>query len=92
MSSIETADVKQALSAYIDENTGKKITQGKTVRDVRVDGSSVEVDLVMLYPCASMHGKIAAELESLIIGMDGVEKAQVKTHGKYKEHYCCGLR
>lgn len=77
MSTIEQAEVKQVLSAYIDVNTGKKITQGKSVQDVRIDGGTVEVDLNMPYPCASQHGQIAAELEALVTAMDGVEVARI---------------
>ncbi len=86
MSSIEQADVKQALSAYTDENTGKNITRGKTVRDIRINGGSVEVDLEMPYPCASMHSQLATALEELVAAIDGVEKVSINIDTKIIAH------
>ena len=77
MSTIEQTEVRQALSAYIDENTGKPITQGRALRDVRVNGEMVEIDLNMPYPCGSRHGQIADELEALVTALDGVTQASV---------------
>ncbi|MEM7258316.1 MAG: iron-sulfur cluster carrier protein ApbC [Pseudomonadota bacterium] len=57
--------------------TGKNITKGKTIRDVRIEGASVEVDLAMSYPCASMHAQLAVDLEQLITALDGVKQAKV---------------
>jgi ATP-binding protein involved in chromosome partitioning len=86
MATIEQADVKQALSAYIDENTGKDIVKIKAVRDVRIDGGAIEVDVSMPYPCASMHSSIAGDLEKLVTALEGVEQVRVNVDTRIIAH------
>ena len=44
------ASVRQALSAVIDPNTGKDIISTRSVRNLKIEGEAVSLDLELGYP------------------------------------------
>ncbi len=44
-----------ALNALIDDYTGQTLGQSKAIKNLRVDGVTLLLDLVLSYPAASTH-------------------------------------
>ena len=56
--SLSDADVMTALKGVIDPNTGKDLVTGKAVKNVRVDGDQITVEIQLGYPAKSQHEMI----------------------------------
>ncbi len=61
--SISEADVQGALKNLIDPNTKKDFVSGKSVKNVKIDGSNISLDIVLGYPAQSVLGEIRAMIE-----------------------------
>jgi ATP-binding protein involved in chromosome partitioning len=68
---INTESVNAALAAVIDPNTGTDLVSGKAVRQVRVDGSGVQVDIELGYPAASQTAIIRDMAEQALRNAGG---------------------
>ena len=86
MSTTDKAAVEQALAGYTDPNTGKNLKAGKCIRDVRINGASVEVDLAMPYPCNGLHAEMKSTLTPLLTALDGVDQAVINIGTKIIAH------
>ena len=69
--SIEAASA--ALNALVDDHTGQTLGQAKAVKNLRLDGQTLHMDLVLAYPAASTHAlwveRIKAALADLQAGL-----------------------
>jgi ATP-binding protein involved in chromosome partitioning len=64
--SIAVEDVKAALSKIVDPNTTKDYVSGKSVKNLKVDGSDVSLDIELGYPANSQIDGIRS---SVIAGL-----------------------
>ena len=48
--SLTEQQIKTALSAAVDPNTGKDFVTGKAVKNIRLDGTDVSFDIELGYP------------------------------------------
>ncbi len=62
--SISEADVQGALKNLIDPNTKKDFASGKSLKNVKIDGNNVSLDIVLGYPAKSVLGEIRAMIEA----------------------------
>ena len=58
--SITAEDVKAALAKVLDPNTGKDYVTSKSVRNLKVDGSDIALDIELGYPARSQIEGIRA--------------------------------
>jgi len=77
MSQLEKTVVEQVLASCNDRYTGKDLVASKNVRDIRIDGSAVEVDLQFGYPCKGIEQDIRSDVESRLLAVDGIDKATI---------------
>jgi ATP-binding protein involved in chromosome partitioning len=73
--SFTEADVLGALKNLIDPNTRKDFVSGKSVKNVRISGSDLSLDILLGYPAKSVWG----EIKSLV---EGHLKASLPSAGK----------
>jgi ATP-binding protein involved in chromosome partitioning len=62
--SFNEADVQGALKNLIDPNTKKDFVSGKSVKNVKVSGSDVSLDILLGYPAKSVWSEIKAMVEA----------------------------
>ena len=74
---ISEADVKAALGALIDPNTGKDFVSTRSVKAIRVAGADVEVDIELGYPGRSQFEPIRREVIAAL-KKSGAASANVK--------------
>ena len=64
---ISEADVRAALGALVDPNTGKDYVSARSVKGVKLDGADVQVDIELGYPGKSQFDPIRRSM----VGWDG---------------------
>ena len=84
--SIDAEAVKAALSGVIDPNTGKDFTSEKAVKNVKVEGGSVALDIELGYPARSQFGLVAQLVEDAVRKLPGVTEARANVSSKIVAH------
>ena len=75
-----------ALNALIDDYTGQTLGQSKAIKNLRMDGATLVLDLVLSYPAASTHDlwreRIKAALANDAAGLEvhTTIKTDIATH------------
>src|SRR5574340_790167 len=62
--SISEADVQAALKNLVDPNTRKDFVSGKSVKNIKISGNDVSLDIVLGYPAKSVWDEIRAMVEA----------------------------
>ena len=84
--SITVDDAKNALARVIDPNTGKDLVSSKTVRNVRVEGGQVALDVELGYPARSQFALIHNLVENALKALPGVASVSVNVTSKIISH------
>jgi ATP-binding protein involved in chromosome partitioning len=82
---IELAKVQSVLGEVIDPNTGVDLVRGRVLRDVRIDGDTVRVQVELAYPAASQRAVIRTLVEERLREA-GVQKMHVEVDWKISAH------
>jgi len=82
---ISEAEIRRALSALVDPNTGKDYVSSRSVKDIRVKGADVEVDLELGYPGRSQFEPLRREVVAAL-KQAGAGTVQVKVGAKVVSH------
>ncbi len=82
---INEADVKAALGALIDPNTGKDFVSTRSVKSIRVAGADVQVDIELGYPGRSQFEPIRREVIAAL-KKSGAASANVSVAAKVVPH------
>src|SRR5487761_2367176 len=86
MSFVE-ADVQAALKQLIDPNTKKDFVSGKSVKNVKISGSDVSLDILLGYPAKSVWDELRAMVEAhLKTTLPGAAKISVNVSSKVVPH------
>ncbi len=78
--------VQAALKALVDPNTQKDYVSSKSVRDVRVEGESVFLDIELGYPAKSQFEPIRQQIETALKAVPGVSKVTINIAAKVVAH------
>src|SRR6266481_6074473 len=62
--SFNEADVQNALKNLIDANTQKDFISGKSVKNIKISGNDVSLDILLGYPAKSVWDEIRGEIEA----------------------------
>ena len=85
--SFTDADVQAALKQLIDPNTKKDFVAGKSVKNIKVSGSDVALEILLGYPAKSVWDEIRARVEShLRSALPGAGKIAVTVSSKVVPH------
>ncbi len=85
--SFSDIDVQNALKNLIDPNTRKDFVSGKSVKNIKVNGSDVTLDILLGYPARSVWGEIKAQVENhLKSALSGVGKVEANVSSKVVPH------
>jgi len=84
--SISEADVQGALKNLIDPNTKKDFASGKSMKNIKIDGNNVSLDILLGYPAKSVVGEIRAMIEAhLKVALPG-SSVSVNVTSKVVQH------
>lgn len=81
------ADVQSALKQLIDPNTKKDFVAGKSVKNIKVSGNDVSLDILLGYPAKSVWDEIKALVENhLKASLPGAGKVSATVTSKVVPH------
>ncbi len=85
--SLTESDVQSALKNLIDPNTKKDFVSGKSVKNIKVSGNDVSLDIPLGYPAKSVWGEIKAMVEAhLKAALPGVGSVNANVSSKVVPH------
>ncbi len=85
--SFTEADVQSALKQLTDPNTKKDFVSGKSVKNVKISGNDVSLDILLGYPAKSVLEEIRAMVEShLRSALPDAGKVSVNVSSKVVQH------
>ncbi|MBU1775676.1 MAG: P-loop NTPase, partial [Gammaproteobacteria bacterium] len=85
--SFTEADVQNALKNLIDPNTKKDFVSGKSIKNIKISGSDVTLDVLLGYPAKSVWGEIKAMVEGhLKSTLSGAGKIEASVSSKVVPH------
>jgi ATP-binding protein involved in chromosome partitioning len=84
--SITVEDVKAALAAVIDPNTQKDYVSSKSIKNIKVEGGDISLDVELGYPAKSQHDSIREAVTGALQALPGVGKVQVQVGMKVISH------
>jgi ATP-binding protein involved in chromosome partitioning len=84
--SITVEDVKAALAAVIDPNTGKDFVSSKSVKNIKLEGGDIALDIELGYPAKSQLATIGADATRALQGLAGAGKVSVNVYSKIISH------
>lgn len=85
--SFNETDVQNALKNLIDPNTRKDFVTGKSVKNIKVTGADVSLDILLGYPAMSVWGEIGGMVEAhLKSALSGVANVSVTVTSKVVPH------
>lgn len=80
-------DVLNALKNLIDANTKKDFVSGKSVKNIKVSGNDVTLDILLGYPAKSVSADIKAAVEAhLRSTLPGIGKVEANVSSKVVPH------
>lgn len=85
--SFNEADVQNALKNLIDPNTKKDFVSGKSVKNIKINGNDVSLDILLGYPAKSVWDEIRAMVEAhLKAALPSVGKVTANVSSKVVPH------
>ncbi len=85
--SLNETEVQNALKTLIDPNTKRDFVSGKSVKNIKVAGADVSLDILLGYPAKSVWNEIKSMVEAhLKSSLPGVGKVSVSVSSKVVPH------
>lgn len=85
--SFSEADVQGALKNLIDPNTKKDFISGKSVKNIKISGNDLSLDIILGYPAQSVWGEVRAMIEAhLLAALPDCGKISVNVTSKVVQH------
>ena len=84
--SITAEDVKAALLKVVDPNTTKDFVTGKSVKNVKVEGGAISLDIELGYPAKSQFDAIRSSIVTALQALPGAGAVTVNVQSKIISH------
>jgi ATP-binding protein involved in chromosome partitioning len=83
---ITEADIQARLRTLTDPVTGKDFVSGKAVKQVRIEGASVAVDIQLGYPAKTQHDILRKMIVDALAALPGAGRVTVNMTQKITSH------
>ena len=77
MADITKEQVEEAIKGYIEPHLETDLVTAKSVKEIKIDGSKVSVDVVLGFPAKGIHADVAAAVKGAVEALDGVDSCDV---------------
>jgi ATP-binding protein involved in chromosome partitioning len=84
--SISEAQVRELLQQTVDATTGKDYVSSKEIKQVRVSGADVAVEVLLGYPANSQLQPVCSQIEAALRALPGVGNVSVDVSWKIVAH------
>ena len=82
----EASQVESALKEFIDPYLEADLVSTKCIKDIKVEGDKVTVDVVLGFPADGYHDELTAKLKEKLESLDGISAATVNVSSKIVAH------
>jgi len=79
-------DIQSALKTLVDPNTRKDFVSTKSVKNLKIDGENVSLDIVLSYPAKSQLDSIHSMVEEKLKSLPGIGKVSINVSYKIVSH------
>lgn len=86
MFGLSEKQVEAALKKVIDPHSKQDFVTGKNVRNIKIEGERVTVDIVLGYPAKSYFGEFQQDLQSKVLALKGVSVAEINIRSEVAGH------
>ena len=84
--SLQESDLNQVLQQVLDPATGKDLVSGKQIKNLRIDGGDVSLDVELGYPAASLVPALRQSVIGAVRALPGVRNVSVNVGWKVIAH------
>ena len=84
--SLSEEQIKTALAAAVDPNTGKDFVAGKSLKNIKFDGNDVSFDIELGYPAKTQFDVIRQQVLAAVRGVPGVGNVSANVYSKIVAH------
>jgi len=84
--SLTEQQIRTALAAAVDPNTGKDYVAGKSLKNIKVDGDDVSFDIELGYPAKTQIEAIRKQVIAAVRTLPGVANVSANVHAKIVAH------
>jgi len=88
--SITLEAVREALSGVIDPNTGKDLLATKSVKNIKIDGANVSLDVELGYPAKSQIELLRTAVTAALSALPGIGQVSAHVFAKIVAHAAQG--
>ncbi|MEY4591483.1 MAG: iron-sulfur cluster carrier protein ApbC [Pseudomonadota bacterium] len=86
LTALTTEIAQRCLAALIDPNTGKDFVSGKAVKNLRVDGGQISVDIELGYPAKTQWAVLQQQIQTALQALPGCTGTSVNVGSKIIAH------
>src|SRR6185369_3645418 len=84
--SVSDKQVLEALSELVDPVTGRNYVESKSVKNVKVEGDRVSLDVILGYPARGVLETVRRQVAERLARLEGVKHAAVNVSSKIVSH------
>ncbi|KMN83481.1 ATP-binding protein involved in chromosome partitioning [Chromobacterium alkanivorans] len=84
--SLSDAQVLEAVSSLIDDNTGKPFVAAKAVKNIKISDAELSLDVVLAYPANSQHEPVRLRFEAALAPLAEQRKLSVRVGSLITSH------
>ncbi|WP_227104630.1 iron-sulfur cluster carrier protein ApbC [Chromobacterium rhizoryzae] len=84
--SLSDAQVLEAVSSLIDDNTGKPFVAAKAVKNIKISDAELSLDVVLAYPANSQHEPVRLRFEAALAPLTEQRKLSVRVGSLITSH------
>jgi ATP-binding protein involved in chromosome partitioning len=78
--------IETALKAYTDPYLGKDLVTANAVKDIKIEGGQVTIEIQFGYPTAGYNQTLSDELTKCVTAVDGVDAVTINVSNKVVAH------
>ena len=71
MADVSQTQVEEALKTFIDPYLETDLVSAKAIKDIKIDGGKVTVDVVLGYPADGYKAELGGKLKEKVEALDG---------------------
>ncbi|MCK4742439.1 MAG: iron-sulfur cluster carrier protein ApbC [Sulfuriflexus sp.] len=86
MAEVSRESVEAKLKEYNDPYLDKDLVSAKAIKDIKIDGGAVSIDVVLGFPAKGYFDTLSATLSELVGAVDGVSGVTVNVSSKIASH------
>ena len=84
--SLSEEQIRTALAAAVDPNTGKDFVAGKSLKNIKFDGNDVSFDIELGYPAKTQFDGIRKQVLAAVRALPGVGNVSANVYSKIVAH------